>query len=38
MWNICRWEDNTNMNLQELRYDDVHYIRLVYDQEKWSIF
>jgi hypothetical protein len=31
----CRWEDNIKMNLREIGFGDVDWIRLVQDRDRW---
>jgi hypothetical protein len=31
----CRWEDNIKMDLREIRFGDVDWIRWVQDRDRW---
>jgi hypothetical protein len=30
-----RWEDNVKLDLKEIRYGDVYWIRLAKDRDQW---
>jgi ribosome biogenesis protein Nip4 len=32
-----RWEDNIEMNLKEIGYEDVNWIHLVQDRDHWWV-
>jgi hypothetical protein len=34
----CRWEDNTKLNLREIRIDGVNWIHLAQDKVQWWAF
>jgi hypothetical protein len=31
----CRWVDNIRIDLIEVRWDDVHWISLAHDRDRW---
>jgi hypothetical protein len=33
-----RWEDNSNMGLWEIRWEDVYWIHLAQDRDQWRAF
>jgi len=33
-----RWEDNINMDLQEVEYGDMDWVELTQDRDRWRAF